>query len=131
MVSIVLEKTLAAGADEAWAVLSRTDRAQDAFPGVLTGCEQDGDLRTVTFANGAAVKERIVDVDPARRRIAYGVVEGRFLHHSATMQILEDGEGASRFVWTSDFLPAEAAAMVGPLMEQGAEAFRRTVEAGK
>lgn len=130
MASISLERPLAADADAAWAVLSRTDRAHEAFPGVLTACEQDGDSRTVTFANGAVVKERIVDLDPARRRIAYGVVEGRFIHHSASMQIVEDGEG-SRFIWTSDFLPAEAAAMVGPLMEQGAEAFARTVGADK
>jgi carbon monoxide dehydrogenase subunit G len=127
MASLNLEKPLATDADAAWAVLSRTDRAHEAFPGVLTACEQDGDSRTVTFANGAVVKERIIDVDPVRRRIAYAVVEGRFTHHSASMQIVEDGDG-SRFVWTSDFLPAEAAAMVGPLMEQGADAFRRTVE---
>ena len=129
MASINLEKTLTVGPDAAWAVLSRTDRAHEAFPGVLTACEQDGDSRTVTFANGAVVKERIVDVDPVGRRIAYGVVEGRFVHHSASIQIVEDGHGGSRFLWTSDFLPAEAAAMVGPLMEQGAEAFRRAVEA--
>jgi carbon monoxide dehydrogenase subunit G len=128
MASINLEKTLAVSPDAAWAVLSRTDRAHEAFPDVLASCQQQGDLRTVTFANGAVVKERIVDVDPARRRIAYGVVEGRFTHHSAAMQIVEDGEGRSRFIWTADFLPAEAAAMVGPLMEQGAEAFARTVE---
>jgi len=130
MASITLERPLAADADAAWAVLARTDRAQDAFPGVLTACEQEGDSRTVTFANGAVVKERIADVDSVRRRIAYGVVEGRFTYHSASMQIVEDGEG-SRFIWTSDFLPAEAAAVVGPLMEQGADAFARTVEAGK
>lgn len=130
MASITLEKPLAADADAVWAVLAPTDRAQDAFPGVLTACEQDGDSRTVTFANGAVVKERIIDVDPVRRRIAYGVVEGRFTHHSASMQIVEDGEG-SRFIWTSDFLPADAAAMVGSLMEQGGDAFARTVEAGK
>jgi hypothetical protein len=128
MASITLERPLAANADAAWAPLARTDRAHEAFAGVLTACEQDGDTRTVTFANGAVVKERIVDIDPVRRRIAYAVVEGRFIHHGASIQIVEDGEG-SRFLWTSDFLPAEAAAMVGPLMEQGAEAFARTVEA--
>lgn len=129
MASITLEKPIAADAASAWAVLRRTDRAHEAFPGVLTACEQEGDLRTVTFGNGMVVKERLVDVDEARRRIAYGVVEGRFTFHSASMQVVDDGRGASRFVWTSDFLPAEAGAVVGPLMEQGAEAFRRAVEA--
>lgn len=128
MASITLETPIAADAASAWALLRRTDRAQDAFPGVLSACEQEGDLRTVTFAGGMVARERIVDVDEARRRIAYGVVEGRFTFHSASMQIVEDGEGRSRLVWTSDFLPAEAAAVVGPLMERGAEAFRAVME---
>jgi carbon monoxide dehydrogenase subunit G len=128
MASITLETPIAADAAAAWALLRRTDRAQDAFPGVLSACEQDGDLRTVTFVGGMVARERIVDVDEARRRIAYGVVEGRFTFHSASMQIVEDGPGRSRFLWTSDFLPAEAAAVVGPLMERGAEAFRAVME---
>ena len=128
MASITLETPIAADAASAWALLRRTDRAQDAFPGVLSACEQEDDLRTVTFANGAVVKERIVDVDETRRRIAYGVVEGRFTFHSASMQIVDDGPSRSRFLWTSDFLPAETGAIVRPLMEQGAQAFRAVAE---
>ena len=111
----------------AWALLRRTDRAQDAFPGVLTACEQEGDLRTVTFAAGMSVQERIVDVDDTRRRLAYAIVGRGFDHHSASMQALDEGEGCSRFLWTTDFIGE--APMLRPLMEQGAEAFARAVAA--
>jgi hypothetical protein len=57
------------------------------------------------------------------------VVEGGFSHHSASMQIVPDGEGRCRFVWISDFLPNAAGAMVGPLMEAGAQALKRNLEA--
>ena len=126
MASITVEKPLAAGADAAWTVLRKTDRAQEAFPGVLTDCTQEGDVRTVTFAAGMSVKERIIDVDEARRRVAYGIVERGFDHHGASMQIVDEGEGRSRFVWTTDFIGE--APMMRPLMEQGAEAFARAVE---
>jgi carbon monoxide dehydrogenase subunit G len=128
MTSITIEKPLAVSAEAAWALLRRTDAAHEAFPGVLSACEQEGDTRTVTFVAGMAARERIVGVDEAGRRIAYGVIEGPFSHHSAAMRVVEDGPGRSRLVWTSDFLPDALEAMVRPLMEQGGEAFRRAVE---
>lgn len=129
MASVTIEKPLAVSADTAWALLRRTDAAHEAFPGVLTACELSGDTRTVTFVAGMVARERIVGVDEPGRRIAYGVIDGPFVHHSAAMRIVEDGPDASRLVWTSDFLPNELGAMVRPLMEQGGEAFRRAVEA--
>jgi hypothetical protein len=86
-------------------------------------------VRTVTFAGGQVVTEQILDVDEDRMRVAYYVVGGGFSHHSASMQIVPNGEGRCRFVWISDFLPNEAGAMVGPLMEAGAEALKRNLEA--
>ncbi len=79
----------------------------------------------MAFANGMVVRERIVDIDDARRRVAYGVVGGRFDHHSASMQIVPEGEDCCR---VSDFLPDEVDAVMRPLVEQGTEAFRRAAE---
>jgi hypothetical protein len=98
--------------------------ADKAFPGVLTDSRLDGEVRTVTFANGMVVKERIVDIDEAARRVAYAVIDGRFSHHNASMQVLARGEGACGVVWTSDLLPDDAAPMVRDLVEQGALALR-------
>jgi hypothetical protein len=85
MPSITVEKPLDVSADHAWALLRDTGSAHKAFPGVLTACEQEGDLRTATFAAGMSVQERIVDVDDARRRVAYTIVNRGFDHHHASM----------------------------------------------
>ena len=129
MASVIIEATLKASVGKAWAMLRDVAAADRAFPGVLVSSRLEGDVRTVTFGNGTVVRERIVDVDEARRRIAYAVIEGRFSHHSASMQIIAEGPDRSRFVWVSDFLPDDAGPIVRALAEQGAEAFRHAVEA--
>jgi hypothetical protein len=127
--SITKQVELNAPADVAWALLREVGEADKAFAGVLTACRLDGDERTVLFANGMEVKERIINLDDAKRRVAYSVIGGRFSHHHASMQIETAGEGASRFVWVSDFLPDEAAPMVSGLVDQGAAALKSSVEA--
>lgn len=129
MASLIKTVDINAEPETAWALLSDPGAAARAFPGVLTESRLDGDVRTVTFANGLVARERIVTLDPDGRRIAYGVIEGRFSHHSAAMRIEPAGAGRSRLTWTADFLPDEAAAMVGPLMDQGLAAFKATAEA--
>jgi carbon monoxide dehydrogenase subunit G len=88
----------------------------------------DGDSRLVTFANGAVVRERIVDIDDRARRLAYSVVEWRTSHHNASIQVLPDGATRSRVVWIADLLPNDLAELVGGLMEHGSAAMKRTLE---
>jgi hypothetical protein len=128
MATVTSEATLLVSAECAWALLRRVGAADEAFPGILTGCRLDDDVRTVTFANGMVVRERIVSIDEARRRVAYAVIEGRFSHHNASMQIIPDGPDRSRFVWISDFLPDDHQDMVRPLVEQGTSAFLRALQ---
>ena len=128
MASVFIEAILDAPEDAAWAVLRDVGSADKAFPGVLTASSLADGVRTVTFASGNVVKERIVALDDERKRLAYSVIEGRFTHHSASMRILADGPGRCRFQWTSDFLPDDFAPLVRSLMEQGAAAFKRAVE---
>jgi hypothetical protein len=97
---------------------------------VLTDCRLDGDVRTVTFANAAVVRERIVDVDPAAMRVAYAVIGGGFEHHGASMQIVPEGDRRCRFVWVSDFVPDAKRAVVEPLVDAGCAALKRVLEAG-
>jgi polyketide cyclase/dehydrase/lipid transport protein len=131
MATITSEVTLPTGAEQAWALLRAVDTADKAFPGVLTACRLDGDVRTVTFTNGMIVRERIVTIDDTRRRVAYAVIEGRFRHYHASMQVIPDGPDRSRFVWVSDFLPGELELVVRPLVEQGTAAFLRVAGKGR
>lgn len=128
MVTIAREVTLQAPAEEVWSRLKEVGKPHELFAGVLVKSEIAGDVRTVTFANGMVVNERIVGVDEPRMRVAYSVIEGPFSLHGASMQVLAQGERECRFVWFSDFKPDGLESMVAPLMEQGLAAVKRNLE---
>lgn len=131
MASIRREEIVQVPADKAWAALRDVGRPHTLFADVLVDGHIDGDIRTVTFANGMVVRERIVDIDDANRRVAYTVIDGMFEHHSASMQIVADGDGRCRFVWVSDFLPSEMMELAAPLVEAGSIALVRNLEAAE
>ncbi len=108
MASLRIERDLAVSFETAWAAWRNVGAAPELFAGVLVDGQWDGRIRTVTFANGMVVRERILDVDDNNRRVAYTVLDEIFEHHSASMQIVPDGEERCRFIWISDFLPANA-----------------------
>jgi carbon monoxide dehydrogenase subunit G len=87
------------------------------------------DSRLVTFANGMVVRERIVDIDDRRRRLAYSVTEWETTHHNASLQVFPDGEGRSRIHWIADLLPNRLADLVDGFMQEGSAAIQRTLEA--
>jgi hypothetical protein len=99
-------------------------------PGFVVGCEADGNLRVVTFADGVVVREQLVALDDGERRITYSVVGGsvRPARDLARMQVLSEGAG-SRFVWTRDLRPDELGPGFQAAMDRGAEVIRRTLEA--
>jgi carbon monoxide dehydrogenase subunit G len=126
MVSLYREIPLETDAARAWETLRDSRNLARVFAGVLTDVRVEGDLRTVTFANGHVVQERIVAVDDTHRRVAYTVCGPGFEQHAASMQIVASGEGC-RLVWISDFLPDERRAMVEPLMDAGCAAAARNL----
>jgi carbon monoxide dehydrogenase subunit G len=129
MGSIRKEATVHVPVEQAWAALRDVAHPDRLFAGVLRDARLEGDQRTVTFANGMTVRERILDVDEATRRLAYGVM-GKFEHHSASMQVIPEGNDRTRFIWIADMLPDDQMQGVSQLMEQGARAFVKNLEAG-
>ena len=89
----------------------------------------DGDSRVVTFVNGEVVRERIVDIDDAARRLAYAVIAWRTTHHNASFQAVPDGDRRCRLIWITDLLPDSLADLVGGFVEQGCAAIKQTLEA--
>ena len=129
MATVHIETSIRAPAQKVWQALAATGDAHLAFAGVLTDCRLEReDLRVATFANGQVIKERIISVDPQRMRVAYGVIESQFVHHSASMQVIPRGGHECVFVWIADVLPHAAAGMITPLMEQGARALQGVME---
>ncbi len=129
MASIHKEALLDAPPDRVWdavrdfgAVHTRLAR------GFVTDCTMDGDARIVTFANGTIARELFVDCDDARRRLVYAIVGERIKQHSASFQIVDDGAGRSRFIWTVDVLPNEIAPYIDAQMDLGMLAMKATLE---
>jgi hypothetical protein len=97
--------------------------------GFVLDTRLEGDSRLVTFIGGIVARERIVDVDPRKRRLAYSIVEGRPAYHHASIQVFPEGDDRSRVVWIADLLPDELADSIGGMMEKGCLAMKRTLEA--
>lgn len=126
MASIRKEFEVPLGADAVWKALRDFGAVDRLAAGFVTQSvpEEDGAVRLVTFFNGMQVRERLVALDDALRRIAYTAVGGRATHHNASSQVFEIGPDRSRFVWTTDLLPDALAPAIEQMMEQGARAMR-------
>src|SRR5689334_21852693 len=94
-------------------------------PGFVLDTKLDGDARIVSFANGTIARELLVDCDEARRRLVYAVVSERVKQHSASVQVIADGEARCHLVWTVDVLPHEIAPDIDAQMDLGAAAMQR------
>ena len=97
-------------------------------PGFVVGCEADGDVRVVTFADGVVVRERFVELDDDERRIVYSLIGGSMQpdHDRAEMRVVAE-HGGCRFLWTRDLRPDELGPGVQAAMDRGAEVIGRTL----
>ena len=130
MASIHRETVVDVGADRAWAALRSVAAAHELFRPVLTDSELDGETRRVRFATGMVLNERIVDIDDGMRRVAYSALDAPGLRYQhASMQVLDEGASRCRFVWITDFLPADAGGTLTPLIDAGSAALKTNLEA--
>ena len=98
-------------------------------PGFVTDCRMDGPDRIVTFANGAVMREVLIDLDDDDRRLVWTIVDGPYRHHQGAAQVLTEGEG-SRFVWTADLLAEDdVVAQTNEAMKMGIATVKKTLEA--
>jgi len=129
MSSVRKEIQVDASAAHVWAALAdfaAVDRR--VAPGFVTACKMDGAARIVTFANGTSAREILVDSDDTHQRLVYAVVANpRLIHHSASVEVFDEGNGKSRVVWRADFLPADLHPYIDDQMGQGAAVMRRAL----
>ena len=94
MASIYKQLAIEVSPEQAWAALRRVGDAHRLFAPVLVNAQLDGDVRTVRFANGMVLQERILDVDDERRRVSYTALNGPGMtYHHASMQVVDEGRG--------------------------------------
>lgn len=129
MASIIREIHVSRTPGDVWQRVRDVGNAHLLFAGVLADCRLEDGARVVTFANGMVVRELILDVDDEHRRVAWAAVGGRTTHHNGSLQVFAAAEGRSRIVWTTDFLPNELAPVIGGLVDAGAAAMARQLEA--
>jgi hypothetical protein len=114
--------------DDVWAAVRDFGAVhQRLVPGFVLDARLDGDARIVTFANGTVARELLVDCDEARRRLVYAVISERLKQHSASVQVLADGDTRARLIWIVDLLPHEMAPYVEGQMDQAALAMQKAL----
>lgn len=129
MATIHKEVIIEAPADKVWAAIADVGALHTRLvPGFVIDTVLKDDVRTVTFGNGMTADETIITIDHAERRFAYSVASPRIRQHSASNQVFPAGEGRCRFVWIADVLPDAVADTMGPMMAQGAEILKKTLE---
>lgn len=129
MASIRREIQVAAAAERVWDALRDVGRINERLvQGFVTDCRLDGDTRMVTFGNGMTVRERIVDIDDAQRRVVWSAVGEPFIHHNASVQAFAEGADHTRLVWIADLLPHELEAQIATMIDQGMAAMKQTLE---
>src|SRR3979409_112888 len=105
MASIHKDIPLDASAAEVWAAVRDFGRPhQRLVPGFVLDARLEGDARVVTFANGTVARELLVSCAVAGRRLVYAVISERVNQHSASVQVLADGDTRSRLIWIVDVL---------------------------
>ncbi len=106
--AVKVVRTINADADTVWATISAGDGLDKWIP-VITECRVEGSgagaTRYCTMANGAKLKERLLEVNHDRRRFKYGIDEHPLPAKNVvgTVEILDLGNGMSDVSWSAEF----------------------------
>ncbi len=134
MASIQRDITINASAATLWEAMRDVGALHTRLaPGFVTHCEMDGSVegesaRRIRFANGIEVREIIITIDDATRRLVWSAAGGRLMHHNASAQVFDEGDGRCRFVWIADLLPHAMAPAVTGMIEAGLAAMKAHAE---
>jgi hypothetical protein len=97
-------------------------------PGFVVDTRLVPGARIVTFGTGMVVREPIVAVDERARRVVWSADTDQVTHYNASVQVFDEGAG-SRVVWTTDFLPDDAAGWLREVTRQGMATMKATLDA--
>ena len=97
-------------------------------PGFVIATRVEPDARVVTFGNGMEIREPIVDLDDAARRLVWSAEGAGTTHYNASVQVFEGIGRGSRVVWIADFLPHDHKGQIEAMMEQGMAVMKKTLD---
>jgi carbon monoxide dehydrogenase subunit G len=128
MASVRKELWTKASVEAVWAAIADVGALHTRLvPGFVTDTRLEGDVRTVTFANGLTVREPIVTIDGAARRLVWSSEGGVTTHYNASVHAFAEGAG-TRVVWIADFLPNEAVDRIESAMTAGIGAMQGALD---
>jgi hypothetical protein len=129
MASIRKEISTTACAQDVWAAIRDVGALHTRLvPGFVVDTRLESGARVVTFGNGMVLREPIVTLDDVSRRLVWSAEGGRMTHYNASAQVVADGHGASKVIWTADFLPDALVGDIGAAMESGAIVMKATLD---
>jgi|SRR5829696_5612117 len=128
MATICKEVEIHASPEQVWDALRDVGALHTRLAaGFVVDTRMEGNARVVTFANGMVVREDIVAVDEAARRVAWAIIGQQFHHYNGAAHVFDHPNGTC-FVWTTDLLPDELAPNVDAMMTAGIAAIKKTIE---
>ena len=128
MASVVKEIVTRARPDEVWDAIRDIGALHTRLvPGFVVDTRVEPGARTVTFVNGAVLREPIVALDDQARRLVWTAEGGRMTHYNAAVQVHDEADGA-RIVWTADFLPDSLAGDLAAAMAAGMAAMKGAMD---
>lgn len=97
-------------------------------PGFVVATQLEPGARIVTFGNGMVVREPIVTLDAAARRLVWSAEGGSTTHYNASVQVLANGSDCTSVVWIADFLPDAIADAIDAAMSAGSAVMKQTLD---
>ena len=129
MASVRKEIETDARPKDAWAAIRDIGALHTRLvPGFVIATRVEPDARIVTFGNGMEIREPIVDLDDAARRLVWSAEGAGTTHYNASVQVFEGIGRGSRVVWIADFLPHDQKSRIEAMIEQGMAVMKQTLD---
>ena len=129
MASIRKEIETKARPDDAWAAIADIGALHTRLvPGFVVDTKLEPGARVVTFGNGMVVREPIVTIDGASRRLVWTAEGGRTTHYNASVQVFSRSDESTAVVWIADFLPDAMTGQIAAAMEAGLTVMKKTLD---
>lgn len=103
--------SIAKSPDEVWAIVGAAERLHEWWPGVVSS-EMNGDTRIVVTGSGLTMPEQVITCDALQRRFQYRLRTAIIKEHLGTVDVLEQPDGTSLVVYSTDADPATMALVI-------------------
>lgn len=129
MASIRKEIETTARPEDVWAAIRDIGALHTKLvPGFVVATSLEPGARIVTFGNGMVVREPIIDLDEAGRRLVWSAEGAGMTHYNASVQVFAGTGNGSRVVWIADLLPHEMKGQIEAMIEQAMAVMKTTLD---